>query len=237
MEDDLDDFNETFLHYTFDIRLVRLVGRTFLPAKLTMEAEILLDEDADDSEVEMAFLKIRHWLDNYVSRSIVFRRENEAARNMLIDDAGMNRTGNFIMLTPGEPTDEHLGVLFQAKIGAIAAGTVGVGAMRVKADGPTGISVTFTGDAMEMLPSMQEWVGETPNFFETPWWSRSDTSMLDIVPAEDADLTKRPSWAGGFEMFDLMAQERDSEPVVIRPAFKPEVIEGGDPDTDDEPDE
>lgn len=221
-----DEFNEVFLHYTFDIRLVRLVDRTFMPAKLTVRAEIMFDEEASDVEIELAFSKIRYWLDNFVSRSIVFRRENEAARAMLIDDQGMNRTGNFIMLTPNEPTDEHLAVLFQAKMGAIANGVVGFGPLEIKSDGPTGISVMFAGDALELLPSMEEWVGEGPNFFPSPWWTRADTSMLDILPPDDADITRRPSWAAGFEMFDAMAQKESDEPVVLRPTFKPTVIDG-----------
>ncbi len=232
MSDDSDDdsleFNETYLHYTFDVRFVRLVDRTFLPAKMNVRAEIMFDEDAADFEIELAFSKIRYWLDNFVSRSIVFRRENDYARAILIDENGMNRTGNFIMLTPSEPTDEHLAVLFQAKMAAIATGTVGFGPLEVKSDGPTGISVMFAGDAMERLPTMEEWVGDGANYFETPWWTRADTSMLDIqqVP-EGADLTRRPSWASGFEMFDALLQNEDSEPVVLRPTFKPTVVDGG----------
>jgi hypothetical protein len=163
-----------------------------------------------------------------VSRCVVFARSNITAMNMLFDDQGKPKVANHLMVTPFEPTDEHLAVLFQSKMGALSNGTIEFGGIRVEAD-DAGLVFTYVGNWRDDLPCMDDWFNVKPYYFDMPWWQRNDASTLDLI-AEDADLTQPPAWAYKLDFIENAIRppgEKAAENVVVRGAFRPKVISGG----------
>lgn len=112
---------------------------------------------------------------------------------------------------------------------AIANGYIEFGSVDITSDDDSGLGSFFYGNGEENLPDMEEWTG-LPNYFDAPWWSRNDTSTLDIIPPEGVDLSEKPKFAIDFSFIDetfFGDQSTNSETQIIKPKFKPEVIKGG----------
>jgi hypothetical protein len=124
-----------------------------------------------------------------------------------------------------EPDDQHLAALFQAKLQALATSVMVFGPVEVQSDNQLGLQFTFVGDSNAVLPKIEDWVGKR-SFFDKPWWDRDDGSTLDILPAEDADLTVKPPWAFSF---DFLSHQKPTptQVKIVRPEFRPTVIDGG----------
>lgn len=220
--------NDTLIEFEFEVSIVRILENMFLPSRINIRGQVFPHDEATEEEIELAFVKIDHWFDRVVSRSLAFCQTNNSALTMVIDPTGLNRTGNMLLVTPGDPVDQHLAVLFQAKMKALSAGSLNIGPVRVESDSVTGLAFTFIGDYKDSLPTMEEWVG-THNYFEAPWWERDDASTLDVKPGKDANLDEIPSWA---YKLDFLVQTPQNEPLppttatILRP-FKPKIIDGG----------
>lgn len=225
IDDSDDELPSVLIDFEFEVKLVRMVENVLLPSKLAVRVNVIPSDESTDEDIEAAFTKIKFWMDNLVGRSVAFARNNAAAVAMVIGADGNNRTGNMLMVTPDDPSDEHLAVLFQAKMSALAAGALEFGAVTVKSDNVTGLIFTFTDDAQSILPPMSEWIGDR-SYFERPWWFRDDASTLDVVPPPEADLSKPPAWAYSLDFLNSIAKAPTSG-VVLRPNFKPTVIDGG----------
>jgi len=222
--DDIEDGVNVLINFEHDLTMVRIVENIFLASHVSIKAEVMPLDDAEDVDYEIAFAKVRFWLENIVTRCIAFCKSNVAARSMLIDENGHNNSGNLIMLCPMEPSDENLAVLLQAKMTALGGGKIMFGSIDIKSNNLTGLRFTFIGNASDLLPDIANWIG--PNsYFARPWWDRDDASTLDVVPADDADLSVKPEWA--YDLDFIAKAIRPVDDVVLRPAFNPTVIDGG----------
>ena len=217
---DSEEEDSLFISLTLETKIVRVIGASVVPSKLVIKADVSPVEDMSDEEMTLAMTKIRFWFDNIVQKCIVFSYDNEIAMAMLINEEGRNRTSNVLMITPGEPNDEVLATVFQAKLCALSSEKITFALMEVKSDNPLGLSFVFVGDSRETLPNMEQWIGKR-SYFKEPWWCRDDASTLDVAPPPDADLSKKPAWA--FSLDGVTGVRTD----VIRPDFKPTVIDGG----------
>jgi hypothetical protein len=224
-DDDEENGVNVLIDFEQQITMVRIIEDMFLPSQLTIKAEVFPAEKSGDNDYEIAFAKVRFWLENIVTRCIAFSKTNDVAIGMLISTDGRNNTGNLLMLTPDEPSDENLAVILQAKMTALAGGKLMFGAVEIKSNNLTGLRFTFIGNNEELLPSMDEWVGEH-TYFEKPWWNRDDASTLDVLPPSDANLDEKPAWAYDLD-FIAKAFKQKAADVVLRPDFKPTIIEGG----------
>ncbi|RYF06925.1 MAG: hypothetical protein EOO77_26325 [Oxalobacteraceae bacterium] len=221
---DEEDDDALYISMSFDAKMVRLIGTSFLPVKMKIRADVNPEADMSEEDVSIALMKIRFYFDNIVSKGVAFSFDNEEAMAILINEAGRNRTGNVLMITPGEPTDEVLATLFQAKMGALSGGRIEFSLVEVKSDNQHGLAFIFVGNGARMLPTMEQWIGKR-SFFTLPWWSRDDASTLDVIPPENADLSVKPPWA--FSLDGIGAMTKASEVEVVRPSFRPTVIPGG----------
>lgn len=220
---------EVFTTMNFEVKLTRVIDNILVPSNLKFSVDFEPLDDATENDIDRSFAKIRYWLDNIVSRCLVFSRDNDAARAMFNDENGRPRSGNVVMLTPDEPDDQHLCALFQAKLAALSGHTIEFGPTEVKSDNVMGLNFTFVGDPDDILPGMGEWVGER-TYFADPWWNRDDGSTFDAVPGEGADLAVRPAWAFTFEFLDRPKHAPTppaEKTVVVHPQFRPLVIDGG----------
>ena len=227
IDHDDDDVN-IIIDFSHKVSLVRFLGDTMVPARLKMRAEVFASETAQEIDFDITFAKIKFWFETVVSRSVAFSRTNSTAMNMLVNELGKPRVVNHLMVTPFEPTDEHLAVLFQSKMGALSKHTIEFGGVRVEAE-DAGLVFTYIGDWREDLPTMDNWFAIKPYYFDSPWWQRDDASTLDVIAA-DAELDKPPNWAYRLDFIENAIRPKPSEKpetVVIRGAFRPKIIPGG----------
>jgi hypothetical protein len=218
------DQEAIYVSFQIETKIVRVIDKTIIPSRLQIRTDVSPHEDVNDAQLSQAMNKIKFWFEHIVAKSLAFDIGNDDALGIFFDEMGKNKTSNMIMLTPGDPSDELLAALFQAKMTALSAGTIDFALCEVKSDNQLGLSFTFVGDASSLLPPMLEWIGDR-SYFDKPWWQRNDASTLDIIPGMDADLSKKPAWAYSL---DTVGQHRETG-VVVRPTFKPTVIPGGKP--------
>src|SRR5580765_4142327 len=114
---DEDDIN-VIIDFSHKFSLIRCLGDAMLPVRLKLRADVFASDTAQEIDFDITFAKIKFWFETVVSRSVVFTRSNSNALTMLIGEHGKPRITNHLMVTPFEPTDEHLAVLFQSKMGA-----------------------------------------------------------------------------------------------------------------------
>jgi hypothetical protein len=233
MDDETDD-NTLIIDFEYDTKLIRIVNNSFVTSNIKIRAELIpLMEQPDHDEFDISLSKCKFWLDMVFSKCIVFYRDNTQAKEIMFDENGTNRCSNYIMLTPSEPSDDHIACLLQSKLSAIGATQFAFGSIRIMSDSANGLIFRFIGDAADNLPSVREWIGER-SYFEQPWWNRDDISTLDVIPSEDADLSEKPSWASNFDFLTNAMRGTSLSPkdVIVRPDFKPKVIKGGKDDND-----
>lgn len=222
MDDDFDDEQDTFVDYSFDVSFCRLVGKQLLPSKLTVKLGIEISTD-EDTDIGFALDKMKHWMNNYVSRAVVVSAMNTDGFKLLLDEENKPRLENPLMVTPAEPTDHHLMFIFMSKITALSDGALEVVRIEITSSDAQGLSFTYVGDGEGQLPDMDEWI-PGPNWFAVPWWHRDDISMIDTVAPEGADLTHRPAWASTLDFLRSDTQEQAA--IVITGDWEPKIIEG-----------
>jgi hypothetical protein len=220
------------IDYTQKVNLIRFLGNNLLPSSLSIRAEVVPSEEAQEIDFDVTFAKIKFWFDTIVSRSVVFCRANETAINMMISEEGRPKIANHMMITPFEPNDEHLACIFQSKMTALSGGTVNFGCVRIKTDA-NGLVFTYVGDWHDDLPEMKDWFETKPYYFESPWWTRDDVSTIDMTVG-DIDPQVPPAWAFKLDFIgDSIRPKADDaikESVIIKGTFLPKVIDGGQPD-------
>lgn len=226
-EDDTSDV-DVLIDFEAEVTCVRLVDNVFLPSRLRLRCEVMPANSPDQDAFDLAFTKIRFFLDTIVARSVVFGRANAHAAKIMLDEHGCNRTSNHLMLCPEEPSDDHIATLLQAKFTALAAGVMVFGSVEVRSDNVTGLVFTYIGHHSEVLPDVADWIGER-TYFDLPWWERDDASSMDVIPGPESDLTKAPAWAYSLDFLSQTMRPPEQQ-VILRPDFQ--VIHGGKDDGD-----
>lgn len=234
-DDSVDDGVNVLIDFSQTVNLVRMTGNVITPVRLTIKAQVLPAQDALEIDFDISFAKIKFWFENIVSRTIIFCRDNNLALSMFTDADGKSRVINYLMISPNEPTDEHLGALFQSKMTALSGGTMDFGVVRVNSEASSGLVWSYVGDWREDLPDMEHWFSKKPYYFDIPWWARNDTSTIDMIAEGVTDFSQTPSWAFNLDFIETAIRPRDDETavaetpenIVIRGAFRPHVIDGG----------
>jgi hypothetical protein len=224
---------EVAIDFTHTINLIRYIDSTLSSTRFQLRADLVPVEDLEDIDFDIVFAKIKFWLDTIVSRCIAFSCRNETAFEMLLGEGGEPRLSNHLMITPEEPQDDHLAVLLQSKLTALAGGKMQFGCIRIESDSPSGLTFTYVGDWQDDLPPMQDWFSKRPYYFDQPWWTRDDVSTLDIVPVDDADFSQRPIWAMTLDFIEnsirppISEKKAEQVDVPVKGNFKPKIINGG----------
>lgn len=217
-----DDFPTTILmSFTTKVDIVRIIGTMMMPVSINIKTEIFPMEGAE-AKLSETLSKIKYWFDNVVDQSVAFSGGNSELSGLLVTKEGNNSLDNNYLMTPGEPTDDLLTALFQAKMAALGKDVILVEGCEINTNNNLGLKFTIVGDPLELLPAMEEWIGER-TFFDEPWWNRDDASSMDLMPDDDADLNDKPKWAFSIEI--KAPQQHESE--VVRHDFRPKVIDGG----------
>lgn len=231
MDEDTDTLpNHLFISIRHEFKATRVIGQRLSPTKIKIKADIsTLDQDTDEYglQMEVALAKMSYFVEKVLSESILIYSENEWAMNCFLGEVSPETT-NTVVLCPEEPTDAVLCELMLCKLKAISQGSFDFHSIEIESTDARGMSFMFVGGKPgESFPSNEEWLTER-SYFSKPWWNRADASTLDIVPLEDDDLQTPPMWAYslGFIAEQMTAPE-DTGTKVVRPEFRPTVIDGG----------
>lgn len=229
MDDILPAEPTLFITKNKSFNAVRVSDNKLVPTKISFKADIIIDdEDSDEYEARMAIglAACDYWIDHVANNSVMFDIDNVWAITTFLDDDGLPTVFNTAMMLPGEPNDALLASIIQAKLNALANGAFNVGAIEVQST-DSNLSFMFAGDGKLSLPTIEEWIGEH-SYFSEPWWNRKDASAMDVVPAPDADLNNPPPFAYSLEFItEMMRPPNLPSALVVRPEFRPIVIQGG----------
>ena len=225
--------NHLFISIKNEFRITRVVGSTVSPALVKTKVDIsTVDQEADDytERMDVALAKINYFLTEVVDGSIWISSANDWAVNSFVQGLGP-RTSNSVAICPDEPTDALLCEIIMCKMKAISKGAFTIHSIEIDSSDSNGLGFIFVGGSPgEVFPDMKDWVGEF-SYFTNPWWHRGDASVMDVIPEEGSDLNAPPSWAYSLGFIaEQMGGETDEKPQsekVVRPEFRPKVIEGG----------
>jgi len=226
------EYPEFIVKLALEFKAIRITENRLVPTRWKLQAEVLYEDVEDEEaleyelEIKVAIAKIKYWLENSVDGALMFCVDNEWAHNALFNEEGKVNSGNNLMMLPEEPTDDLIAEILHSKMNAFGGGVLEFGIIELTSDDESGLSFMFTGSGEHNLPEMAEWVGEQA-YFGKPWWARDDASTVDVIPPEGADLSKAPASAYSLDFIRQgFRKALGEEAVVLRPAFRPEVIKG-----------
>lgn len=227
--------NQMFVTVELPFKAIRVTDRQLTPVKFKVATELYpSDEDEPENyqtKVINILAKLRYFVDNVLDGSLLLAGDNEWALEAFLDEDG-NPVANNVIMMPDGSTTACLAALLQSKFRALANGGFDFTFVQVKASDSKGLAFTFVGDGSLELPEMADWVGEL-NYFSKPWWERDDASTLDVcllhktLMDEEVDLDNPPKFAYSLSFLTQPGANEDTEQKVVRPEFRPRVIEGG----------
>lgn len=235
MDDILDDLpNHLFISLRHEFKATRVFDQLLSPTKIKIRTDISTIDDGTENyalRMETAMAKVNYFVQNVLDGCILVFSNNEWAISSFMGEGNEPATANTVVLCPEEPTDALLAELLMCKFKALAAGCFAFNGLEIESEDGRGMSFTFIGGKPgETLPTMDKWTGER-TYFSKPWWERDDASTLDITPDEEDDLNDPPKWAYSLSFIADQTAEELGEPrasaVIVRPEFRPKVIEGG----------
>lgn len=232
MDDEYVDEENLFVCFRTSVQAIRIFDREIVVTDMNLSMDLIstAHDSSDPLSVirrRTALSKIRYWLDNHFQNSLMFTKENEWAIRAFMcngkDDPGVE---NNIVLLPYEPTEEILVLILQSKLQALGGQDIILGNLSLEIDDVSGLCYTYTGAGELELPTNEEWMG-THAWFDKPWWSRNDATSTDVVALEEDDITKVPDWATSLDHLADDFISADFSAQIIRPIFRPRVIDGG----------
>jgi hypothetical protein len=167
------------------INLIRLIDNQLIPSACTITNTFTISPDIDTDDVKMRIHAMRTWISDYVNYSVAYSVDAD------IDTKMLEELDNNLMMCPDEPHDYLLALLIHAKLTSLAGEALIVENTKFESDNADGLSQIVTGSALEVLPDMQTWIGPR-HFHTTPWWGRTDSSCIDMIPENHEDLKKIP---------------------------------------------
>jgi hypothetical protein len=226
MDDEDDGYNtDMFISLNIETKFMRIIGNTFVPSNLNINCAIERNPESDDDTIEFVLNKWRYWVEQVVNKSIVFCKENSKALDILIDDEGLNKTGNIFVLTPADPSDELIAALLQSKFNALGNGHMIVSTIEITSDNIHGLSFTLMGDHAPYLPTTAEEYLGGKGYWEGPWWTRDDASTIDVLKPDNVEEGKYPGWAYSLDFLDRQAKKVGA--IIGKNGFNPTIIKGG----------
>lgn len=205
-------------------RIIRLLENHLLSSicEIKMVIDIPSTTKPMDSKNRLKAMKL--WIETFLDGSVAFSVGND------IDTTTLEHLGNNLMMCPDDPHDYLLLLLVHSKLQAIGGDHVEVHSTSLISDTGEGFSNLIEGTTEEWLPSMEEWIGPL-HYHDNPWWNREDSSMMDLKPEPDEDLTKLPPL--GIDLISMVSRDlKDAADAplaeIIKPTFKPKIISADD---------
>lgn len=217
---------ETRLNVPF--KIIRLLEGRVEASNCDIELLLTVDNKDSTNEAKTRLKAIKMWLESFLDGCVCYHTSTEMDTNLLTE------ISNHIMMCPDEPHDHVLLMLIHTKVSAIGGDDVLILSSSLVSDTSEGFSCSISGPAGDCLPSMEEWIG-LRHFHKSPWWYREDSSMIDMLPNDDDDLTVIPDL--GEDLILLTKSEDIADDItdekitaeIIKPTFKPRIITNDQP--------
>lgn len=201
-----------------EFNLIRLLDRRIINSRVEFSADLEIDENATADDQVRILSGINKWFSNILNDSIAFCSTNEISLTTL------KALDNNLLFCPEDPYDHLLLLLIVAKLNAIGSNLVKITHSHLLSDLGEGYGNWFEGDPNELLPSLNEWLGEI-TYFDKPWWNRSDGSTLDMVVGDDDDPNIKPDILINLWDDDVSQSLNNKEPAeIIKHNFNPTII-------------
>lgn len=226
--------NHLFISLRYEFKATRIIDQRLSPTTIKIKTDISTQPDTEEASeedfgarMEIALAKMNHWVEKVLNNSVLIHSDNDWALDRF-SEGDSPSCDNAVVLCPEEPTDACLAELLICKFKALTTGAFSFHAIDIESSDGRGMGFTFVGQRPgDSFPPSEEWLTDK-NFFSKPWWHRDDASSIDVVPEEGDDLNKPPKWAYSLGFIaDAMAAPDAPSNVIIRPEFRPRVIDGG----------
>jgi len=207
------------MHASF--RVIRLLEDRLVASDFVLDCVIDILPTSNTSEAKDRIKAMRLWLDEYLDGSIAFGANTE------VNTETLEAISNSVIMCPDDPHDYLMLLLIHSKLDAIAGDAMVISKTNMISDTGEGFSNSVEGTAEEWLPSMSEWMGPK-SYHDKPWWSRSDSSTMDMKYDDGEDITKIPEL--GIDLVGAVRSTRsdtnEQRPVadIVKPSFKPRVL-------------
>jgi hypothetical protein len=226
MDDDFTLPNHLFISLKKQFQATRVVDRQITPVTIDIKVDLSVDGQDDDDYGErqaIALDKITYFVENILNESVMISGENQWAMESFIDGQDVV-TNNSLVVCPEDPEDAMLGELILSKFKALSQNAFQFHSIEIQASDGRGMSFTFIGST----PGEEFPVLDSENWFSKPWWNRDDASAMDLTPPTGWDRNKPPRWAFSLAFLAERTQvEKEDHEVVVRPEFRPRIIQGG----------
>lgn len=202
---------------TQTLRVIRLLDGDLIASDVGIRICLNFEGSDKHPEIKSRLKAMMTWLTEYLNSSILYSVHTEH------DTSLIEEISNNIVMCPDEPHDYILAMLIHSKISAFGGKDIKVESTTLEADTSYGFSQKVTGDVSLILPGMKDWIGRR-HFHPVPWWSRTDSSTVDMKPEDGEDLTKIPDLGRELVSFE----EPPTNVAVKKSAFKPRIITNDD---------
>ena len=213
---------ETSFQHQF--RMIRLVDDGLLASDFEITVDITVDKINNGPKIKERLKAMRFWLSTYVDGCIAYDVHSK------LDTTLLEQISNHIMMTPDEPHDHLILTLIYSKLSTIGGNEIAIESVTLLSDSNEGFSFTVGGDSDEILPDIKSWMGDR-YFWDSAWWNRPDSSMMDMIPEPEDDINVKPPL--GINLIEIVTDQNDQETTVeqtksaeiIKPSFKLRVID------------
>lgn len=228
--------NQLYIQYTNTFKAIKIYEKSLILSEFNVVSDMWIDYDEIlqeeiDREIDLVLIKLQFFFEMCLRNSLIFRKSNDWAFETFIDRENCKpKISNNIVLTPGDPGDDHLTLLLQSKFDAIGNEKIFFTSLTIRNKKTNNIKFTFVGEGKKVLPKMNDWIGSN-SYHDEPWWCRNDLSTMDLPKV---DLVEKPFYDLTFESIvfnDIFEKFNNGnvnlenlESKIIRPKFNPKII-------------
>ncbi|MEM5878674.1 MAG: hypothetical protein QXF12_07410 [Candidatus Aenigmatarchaeota archaeon] len=231
--------NQFYIQYHNSFHAIKVYENHFMNCDIKVESDIYIDDEywslnGIDSDIDLILLKLQLFFDLCLNNSIIFSIKNDFMMNIALDKKNNKKNiNNNIILTPGDPTDDHLTLLLQSKFNAIGNEKVLFTSLLIENKRSKNLKFIFVGEGSEVLPEKNvDWI-EGICYHTKPWWCRNDLTTMDLPKMGNFerpfyDLSFDNILNNDFLNFSDRNIMENGEAKIIRPKFKPTIIKNDD---------
>ena len=197
--------SELYINFAHTVSAFRFINNMIYPATWEISSSIYFGDELEnyDEILNNTFIKVKFLFDEIIKNSIFISKENKS---------NIKNIHNNIVMTPNEPTDDHLCMIFQAKLNALGERKIHFNEIQLKSNDGVGLIFTYSGDSYNHLPDMEDWAKDS--IFTDPWWNRNDASTYDIESQNIEDHSHV------YDFSFLLNEFKPKIAKIIKPNFK-----------------
>lgn len=201
------------------LKIIRLMDSALVSEKIIIKIHFESIESTNGESVTQRLNAIGNWLENYLNNSVFYNIHTEDNTELF------DTLTNNLVMCPDEPFDYLVSLLIYSKLLAFCGDDIRIKNISFESN-EHGFGQIISGDPTEILPTMSEWMGPR-HFHDKPWWQRTDSSTVDMMPEPHEDLKKVPEL--GDELINVPSKSNVSAfPSQKKSTWTPKIITNDD---------